>query len=197
MILFVTGAVLWHKAEKAIGPVAEMQAEKYAKRSSNEIISSVVSEYLDETRYTYSDFSAVMHDEAGRVVSVEAVPYNINKAQSELALRVNHDLKEAMEGTMEIPVGTLTGKYLFAGKGPRLKLKLCPAGEAEVSLKSTFESAGINQTSHSITAVINVEISSSMPMYSFVTEVSFEYLIAESIIVGEVPEVSRYAWKSI
>ncbi|NLT09063.1 MAG: sporulation protein YunB [Ruminococcus sp.] len=197
ILLFIAASVLWYRAEKAIGPVAAMQAEKYARRSSNEVISSVISEYLEETRYTYSDFSAVMCDEKGRVVSVEAVPYNINKVQSELTMRINRRLNEAMEGTVRIPLGTLTGKYLLAGKGPALKVKICPAEEAEVRLKSTFQSAGINQTNHSISAVITVGISSSMPMYSFVTEVSFEYLLAESVIVGEVPAVSRYAWNSL
>ena len=190
-------ALLWAKAERAMRPVAAMQAEQYAKRSANEKIASVVSEYLEETQYTYSYFAAVLYDESGRVTSVEALPYNINRAQSELTKRVNSRLAESSSETAGISVGTLTGRYLLAGKGPELKVRICPAGEAETELKSEFSSAGVNQTSHSISAVITVHMSSSMPLYSFETEVSFEYLLAESVIVGNVPALSRYAWKSM
>lgn len=196
VIILLLSILFWIKAEKAIRPAAVMQAEHYARRRANETISSVISEYLDESRYTYSDFAAVLYDENGRVVSVEAMPYNINKAQSELTMRINNSLRNVIDGTVEVPVGTLSGKYLLAGKGPKLKVRICPAEEAEVRLKSEFRSGGMNQTVHSISAVINVYISSSMPLYSFDTEVSFEYLLAESVIVGNVPSMSRYAWSS-
>lgn len=197
ILILILCILFWIKAEKALRPAAVMQAETYARRSANEKISSVISDYLEESRYTYSDFAAVLYDENSMVVSVEAIPYNINKVQSELTLRINRSLMDSIDGTVEIPIGTLTGRYLFAGKGPRLKVRVCPAGEADVELKSEFLSAGINQTTHRISAVITADISSSMPLYSFETRVSFEYLLAESVIVGNVPSVSRYAWSSL
>lgn len=197
IFIIIVIILLWVKAERAMRPVAAMQAEQYARRSANEILASVVSEYLEESQYTYSDFAAVLYDENGRVTSVESIPYNINRAQSELTAKVNRRLESSTDKTAAISVGTLTGKYLLAGKGPKLKIRICPNGEAETELKSTFESAGINQTSHRISAVITVKISSSMPLYSFETEVSFEYLLAESVIVGNVPALSRYAWSSL
>ena len=48
----------------------------------------------------------------------------------------------------------------------------------------------MNQTCHKISALITVEIESSLPLYSFSTEVSFEFLFAENIIVGEVSKIS-------
>lgn len=197
ILILLLCVIFWIKAEKALRPAAVMQAETYARRSANEKISAVIADYLEENRYTYSDFAAVLYDEDGRVVSVESVPYNINKAQSELTLRINQSLSDSIDGTVDIPIGTLTGRYLLAGKGPRLKVRVCPAGEADVELKSEFISAGINQTTHRISAVITAGISSSMPLYSFETTVSFEYLLAESVIVGNVPSVSRYAWNDI
>ena len=86
---------------------------------------------------------------------------------------------------------------MLAGKGPDIKIRICPAEKITVRLKSSFDSAGINQTAHRISAVVTAEVRSSLPIYSFETEVEFEFLLAETIIIGEVPDYSRYAWNEI
>lgn len=185
IILLVTALV---KMDKAVRPIAAQQAEHFSKLTANKIISEKVSDYLDENRYTYSDFAAVLYDEAGKAVSIEAVTYNINKVQSELSLLINKEFAKSCDTSAEIPLGSLTDSYLLAGKGPRVRLRICPAREAQVQLTSSFISAGLNQTCHRISVVVTADINSSIPLYSFSTEVSFEFLLAENIIVGEVPE---------
>ena len=187
----------WRCAERAVRPAARIQAEHYARRSASETISAEVSDYLDDNRFTYTDFAAVLYDESGRVVSVEAIPYKINKVQSELTLRINKRFRELDSEVTHIPIGTLSGNYLLSGKGPGLKLRICPAEEVTVRLESEFTSAGMNQTTHRISAIITAEVSSSMPIYSFSTKVEFEFLIAETVIIGEVPALSRYTWSSL
>lgn len=171
-----------------------MQAEHFAELNTNRIVEGAASEYLRGNQFSYSDFAAVLYDDSQRVVSVEAMTYNINKVQSELTLKVNDRLSECGDIYDEIALGSLTGSYMLAGKGPRLKIKICPAGSAEVQLKSDFSSAGVNQTRHRISAVITTKTESSLPLYSFKTEGSFEVLLAESILIGSVPDVSPYAW---
>jgi len=174
-----------------------MRAEHFAEASANEMIGRAVAEYLSENRYTYGDFAAVLYDENGSAVSVESVPCNINKVQSELTMRINEALSSSNDKTERIPLGSLTGSYILVGKGPDLKLKVCPAGSADVKLTSSFDSAGVNQTRHRISAVVTADLRSSVPLYSFSTTVTFEFLLAENIIVGGVPYMSRYAWNSI
>jgi sporulation protein YunB len=187
IVLLVIATV---KAEYAVKPAAVLQAEHYAKLTANNLISSAVSDYLDENRYTYSDFATVLYDESGKAVSIEAVTYNINRVQSELSMKINSEFKNHADTTAEIPLGSLTESYLLAGKGPKLRVKICPAGEAEVELTSSFSSAGVNQTCHRISAVVTAEINSAIPLYSFSTQASFEFLIAENIIVGDVPDIA-------
>ena len=183
------------KIDKAIKPVAIQQADHYSKLTANKIISSAVSDYLRENQYTYSDFAAVLYDEEGRAVSVEAISYNINKVQSELTMIINAQFMRAGEASAEIPLGSITKSFLLAGKGPHIRLRICPVREASVKLTSSFSSAGVNQTCHRISAVVTAEINSSIPLYSFSSEASFEFLLAENIIVGEVPESSLNLWK--
>lgn len=187
IILFAAAVI---KTEKAVQPIAVQQAEHYSKLTANNIISEAVAEYLDENRYTYSDFAAVLYDESGRAVSIEAVTYNINKVQSELSLLINSKFAESANTTTKIPIGSLTRSYLLVGKGPSVRLRICPAREASVKLTSSFAGAGVNQTCHRISVKVTVDINSSIPLYSFSTQAEFEFLLAENIIVGEVPEIA-------
>lgn len=187
-VLAVTAAaaVLTARADKAVRPVAEMQAQHFAEVSAETVMEKAAADYLSANELTYSDFAAVLYSE-GRAVSIETIPYSINKVQSELALTVNRELAKAGSMSRKIPVGSLTGSYLLAGKGPSLKVRICPVGKAEVEIRSDMESAGVNQTRHRISAVITAEVASSLPLYSFDSQVSFEFLLAETVIIGDVP----------
>ena len=127
-------------------------------------------------------------DENGKAVSIESLTGNINKVQSDLVLRISGELSENKNIKVKIPVGSLTDSYLLAGKGFSVPLNICSAGNVDVKLKSEFTSAGINQTCHRISAVVSTEINSSIPLYSFSSEAEFEFLIAENVLVGGVPD---------
>lgn len=164
---------------------------------ASEAIGSAVSDYIVGEHFAYSDLAAVLYDSSGRAASVEALPVSINRVQSELAVLINDRLERSSDEYAEIALGSLTGSYLLAGKGPRLRIRVCPAANAQVELRSSFDSAGLNQTRHRIFAIVTADIASSLPLYSYSSTVSFEFLLAESVIVGDVPDISRYAWNEL
>ena len=93
------------RADKAVRPVAEMRAQHFAEVTAENIVEQAVSDYLRENEYTYSDFAAVLYSD-GKAVSVETIPYNINKVQSGLASAVNRKLADAGSISDRIPVGS-------------------------------------------------------------------------------------------
>ncbi|MDE6788689.1 MAG: sporulation protein YunB [Ruminococcus sp.] len=192
-ILLIIVAV---KIETSVRPSAEIQAEQIARQSANRIITETVLDYITKNEYKYSDFAAVLYDENGRAVSIEALSGNINRVQSEIASEINERLSDNKQTSAEIAVGSLSGSYLLAGRGSKINVRICPIGDAEVTLKSTFDSAGTNQTRHRIYAEISANLVSSIPLYSFETKEDFEFLIAETIIVGDVPDYAVKAWNS-
>lgn len=192
IILLFTFSVI--RLDRAVRPSAQMQAEQLSKHRAYEIITKAVSRYIANCDCSYGAFSTIVYDESGNVSSVEALTNNINRVQSELALHINESIDKSGKTQAEIPLGNISGSYLLAGKGPAVKVGICPVGTAEVRLKSSFDSAGINQTRHRIYAEIGVDMKSSFPLYSFDTRVEFDYLIAETVIIGDVPDYSVKAW---
>ncbi|MDE5583993.1 MAG: sporulation protein YunB [Ruminococcus sp.] len=186
VIILTVFAVL---TDKAVRPVAEKQAEHFSLVKTSETIEKAVSEYISLNAFTYGDFAVIAYDGTGKVSAVETLPHNINKVQSELALMINEKLGDIKDSYVKIPVGSLTGSYMLAEKGMKIKLRISPSGKADVKLKSEFTSAGNNQTCHRISAEVTAEIKSALPLYDFETTADFEFLLAENIIVGEVPTI--------
>lgn len=194
--LIITVAVMVMAAflirlEFSVRKSAEIQAENAARLAADRIIAESISDIIEKNEYTYSDFAAVLYDENGRASSVEALTVNINRVQAELSEEINRRFAENSNADAKIAMGSLSGSYILAGRGPKISIRVCPIGKASVSLKSTFDSAGINQTRHRIYAEVSMELISSIPIYSFETTENFELLIAETIIVGDVPDFSH------
>ena len=182
------------KIEKSIRPVAESQAEHIAQKMAADIVENTVSDYLEKNRFTYSDFAAVLYDDEKKVTAIEALPYNINKVQSELGALINSNLEKCSRKTSLIPVGSLTDSHILIGKGPKIKIRVSPLGSAQIKLKNDFVSAGINQTCHRISALISIKMTSSVPLYSYQTSADFEFVLAENVIVGKIPSFTPYTF---
>lgn len=63
---------------------------------------------------------------------------------------------------------------------------------AMTHLKPVFTSAGINQTKHQIYLVVDVYVSILLPGFSTTTKFSNTYSVAETVIVGSVPDNYTY-----
>jgi len=194
-IIIIVSAVIFTViqlfSEKAVRPLISLQAEHSAKSCAERIVNETVKCYLEENKYMCSDFAVVLYDENEKAVSVETLPYNINKVQSELSVCINESLEENNEVSVKIPVGSFMDSYFLEGKGFNVKLKVHFSGVSAVSLKSSFTSAGENQSCHRIYADIHTDIISVSPLYSFSTCTDFEFLLAESIIVGDVSPIMQ------
>ena len=162
----ISSFILSSIIEKKIRPYAVLQAEHFAQKTANEIIEHSVSEYLEQNKFTYTDFAAVLYDEKKKIASVETIPYTINKTQSELSLLINKELEVSGKRTAKIALGSLTSSFLLTGKGPKINIRVSPIGVADVTLKSDFSEAGINQTRHRISAFVSVKMTSSVPLQS-------------------------------
>ena len=178
------------KIEKSIRPVVKLQSEHIAQKYAAEVIEKTVSDYLENNKFTYCDFAAVLYDEKKKVTAIETRPYNINKVQSELGCLINEKLEKTNRKNTEISIGSLTSSGILTGKGPKIKIRISALGSAHINIKSEFTDAGINQTSHRIFALITVKMTSSVPLYSFDTSTDFKFLIAENIIVGSIPNMT-------
>lgn len=136
----------------------------------------------------YDDLFSVVRDDAGNIEMVQANSPEINMVAREIAglAQANLDALDLKE--ISIPIGTFTGLALLTGLGPDVTISVMPIGSALCDFVSYFIAAGINQTLHKIYIDVHAEISIITPLEEPTITVKAEVLVAENLIVGEVPE---------
>lgn len=160
----------------------------YCRGQLSTAVNQSVAEVLKKTGVQYSDLSCEVYDENGKFVSAQLNAGNVNILQSMIITQINQDIEKLSENEIRVSAGTLSGIWLFNGKGPEIKFRLVPAGSAQAELKSSFESAGINQTCHKISLDIKTEVRVFYPAGSETVSVNVNCILAENIISGEVPQ---------
>ena len=90
---------------------------------------------------------------------------------------------------IDIALGTFTGLPFLVGIGPKINIKLVQIGAMTSTFTSSFHSAGINQTNHSLYINLYASVSLILPAYHSTVDSVTEFLVVESIINGEVPDV--------
>ena len=101
-------------------------------------------------------------------------------------------LSEVSTTDLAIPLGTLTGSALLAGRGPVFRVRMQFVGSSTARFENEFTEAGINQTKHRIILSVDVSVSILLPGVSTYTKVSNDFTVAETIIVGTVPDSYVY-----
>lgn len=161
--------------------VAEVRA--MCTESINLAVTAVVGGGLE-----YDDLFGVVKDDAGNIEMVQANSPEINMIAREIANLAQANLDALGLKEISIPIGTFTGLALLMGLGPEVTISVMPIGSALCDFVSFFTSAGINQTLHKIYIDVEAVISIITPLDEPTITVKAEVLVAENLIVGEVPE---------
>ena len=78
---------------------------------------------------------------------------------------------------------------IFIGRGPLVNLRIVPLGAVKSAFDSKFNAVGINMTKHTLFLLIDVHISIVLPIKAYDVYTKNQIMLAESVIVGKVPEV--------
>lgn len=136
----------------------------------------------------YDDLFTVVKDSDGDVSMVQANSPEINLISREIANLAQANLDALGSQEISVPAGTFTGLALLMGMGSEVTISVIPIGSALCDFVSYFTSAGINQTLHKIYINVHAVISIVTPIDEPTITVTAEVLVAENLIVGDVPQ---------
>ncbi|MBQ2797756.1 MAG: hypothetical protein IJF09_00040 [Ruminiclostridium sp.] len=161
-----------------------------ARATISGLIEETINERLEgkENQTEYSSLIEVTYSQYGTVTSVKSNTPLINRLKSDLVTSINRSLADNRTDSVSISLGTLSGFPFLQGTGPLVEMRTEPEGYASAVFISEFTDAGINQTRHRIIMRTTVNAVTFIPMYTVETEISTDFLIAETIIVGDIPE---------
>lgn len=143
-------------------------------------------------KLSYEKLAETTRAENGSVLEITTNMANVNKLKTEVSLRVCEKLEDIKSRRIDVPMGTLMGLNLLYMRGPDIPLHISMSGSTETDFVSEFESGGINQTVHKLSLTITTDMTVLVPPVSENTSVTTTVVIAETIIVGEVPNYALY-----
>lgn len=152
------------------------------------LANDAINEAIDELDAQYDDIITISSDSQGNVTSINTNMAYANKLKTHVINKIYEILPSVESQVIEIPLGNLFGSKLFSGTGPYIPVKIMSVTNVNSSLENEFISVGINQTMHKIYIDATIDLSVMVPGYESVVSVSTTVLIAETVIVGKVPD---------
>ena len=154
----------------------------------NRIVSETINGAVEKGTFQYDRMISFEKDNTGAITAVKSNMTEFNRLQAEILKDILGKVSEVSTKELSIPIGTLSGSSLLAGRGPSISVRIQSVGSSTAVLENEFTSAGINQTKHRILLKVDVSVSILLPGFATAAKVSNVVTVAETIIVGDVPD---------
>ena len=150
-------------------------------------VSDCVSQVLREQDYSEDWFVTISRDESGNITALTTNTAHINALSTELQQKIARSADNQCLN-IRIPLGNLLGSNLLLGRGPEIPVEILMLTSSFVRFDNDLVSTGINQSRHIVTLRAEVDVDILIPWGTLSTTVESEIPIAETVIVGRVPE---------
>jgi sporulation protein YunB len=168
-------------------PVLEQIALTQTQNAVSNAINDSVSQEISDDKVTYDSLITLEKNESGQVTALQSNMAAINTLRTDLLKAALNSTNGLISQEMSVPVGSLTHFPFFSGRGPSITFKLVSVGAATAKIDNLFTDAGVNQTRHQIMLTITTQISILLPGHIITTTEDTSICVAETVIVGTVP----------
>ncbi len=195
LICFFLACIIMALTVIATGHLRAILGSLAVTRVSNmvgRIMTEAVSAAIDSGDIQYQDLISLEKNDSGGVAALVSNMAEFNRLQSSITQDILTHLGEMSDTDLTIPIGTLMGSALLAGRGPAFSVRMQSTGSCSARFANEFTQAGINQTTHRIILCVDVSVSILLPGFRTGTTVSNSFAVAETVIVGEVPGTYTY-----
>ena len=139
-------------------------------------------------QYSYDDLITITRDKENNVKMLQTNTKNINKIISDIPVNIVSKFNEEQNSNISIYLGSITGLKIFSAVGPKINIRISHVGNVNTKLVSEFTAQGINQTLHRVYLNLDCEVTILTPYDTIKQKIENQVLIAESVIVGVVPD---------
>jgi len=189
IIIFTLGNSMLYIIDKKIFPSIIQIAQMNAKSEIIDIINDESVNVLSG-EYSYDKIVKIEKNNDGQIILLQMDTVKLNYIASQLSKRSNYRLNSVEASNIKIPMGWISQKSALYNIGPSISMDLEPVGNVIVTYESKFESGGINQTRHKIFLNVDSTVIMKLPLNSKELKVHMQVPICETIIVGDIPEMT-------
>lgn len=174
--------------EIKLRPVVAEVAAAQTQNTMTAVVEHAVTASLAERQVSYSDFVIIQREEQGKITALTTDMARMNLLRVELTTAILEALEGIDVSDIQIPLGSLFDLGPLWAKGPSLKVRAMTVGTVQAEFDSQLTSAGVNQTLHRIWLDVSVPMTLLLPGGEVVTTLTSRLCVAETVIVGQVPD---------
>ena len=166
--------------------VEDLATTKVINEMSN-IINDAVDEQVSVGNVDYNDMVYLEKDINGNITALKTNMAKVNYLKTQILQTVNEEIMDLSVDRIGIPVGNVLFPEFFSGRGFYIPVRILSIRSSDGSFTNSFDQAGINQTLHQIVMHISISVTILTPSGTENVVAQSQVVVAETIIVGSVP----------
>ena len=188
--IFLIAAISFFLLDAKLRPAIIDLAAVEAKAVAEKTVNSAVEKALSDRAVKYSDIVTVNYSQNNIITGITTDIVKMNLFKSEISKTVDKAFEKNGFTSVTVPFGSATGFALLSGSGPYIDIKIGMSGVTTSDFENIFESAGVNQTQHSVMLRLETTVMLTLAGRRITCTVPTSFCVAQTVIVGSVPEVT-------
>lgn len=162
-------------------------AETQIRNSTSDLINDSIDAQIELGHIQYDRMVYFEKDLAGQITALKTNMSEVNRLKTDILGIINDEILALDTTDLGIPVGSLIFPEFLSGKGFQIPVLIHSIRNSDASFSSTFTEAGINQTLQQLNMEVLVDVTVLVMGQTKSFTVSSNVVVAETIIVGQVP----------
>ena len=168
-------------------PVVRSLARTQVTNTASDLINDAILEQIMEGQIQYDRIVYFEKDLNGRITALKTNMAEVNRLKTETLNIINDEIMAEDTESLGVALGSLILPEFFSGKGPSIPVRILAIRNSDANFQSEFTEAGINQTLQKLRMDVIVDVTILVLGQTETFTVSSQMVVAETIIVGDVP----------
>jgi sporulation protein YunB len=192
LILFLAAVLAILALRAKIDPLTAQLAQAQVSNLASHTINQAVAQALKQDDIQYGDLINLERDTSGNITALTTNMLGMNRLKTGLLSLLDGEEYDITGELLNIPLGNLSGIQLLSGRGPSIPVKVLAVSSTDAWFTGEFTEAGINQTLHRIMLTVTLDVLLLLPTGTVSQTVSTEVCVAETVLLGQVPDSYTY-----
>lgn len=163
-------------------------AETQVRNATSDLINDAIDRQIDIGNIQYDRIVYFEKDLNGKITALKTNMSEVNRLKTAILNIINDEILAIDTTDISIPLGSLFFPEFMSGRGPAIPVHILSIRNSDASFSSDFTEAGINQTLQRINMEVLVDVSILVLGRTQSFTVASQVIVAETIIVGQVPD---------
>ena len=163
-------------------------SQTQVRNSTSDLINKAIDRQIETGNILYERIVYFEKDLDGRITALKTNMSEVNRLKTDILSIINDEILALDTSDIGIPLGSLVLPEFLSGRGPVIPVRILSIRNSDATFHSQFTEAGINQTLQQLTMDISVDVAILVLGGTDIFTVSSQVVVAETIIVGQVPD---------